>query len=55
MKKSNLHLVFQWVIFLPILLPLCLLFGALQGIASSAEQMFNTFWTDISVSDNSLA
>ncbi len=54
MKKPNLYMVFQWVIFMPIILPLCLLFGALQGIANSAEQIIQTCWKDISTSDNGL-
>ena len=45
-------MVFQWVIFMPVILPLCLLFGALQGIASSAEQLAQTCWNDVTNTEN---
>lgn len=48
MKKPNLHLAFQWIIFLPIILPLCILFGAFQGIVNTVEQMAQQMWADVS-------
>ncbi|MFN4147263.1 MAG: hypothetical protein ACK4GN_15670 [Runella sp.] len=48
MKKPNLYLAIQWLIFLPIILPLCIVFGALQGIINTVEQMFHQLWTDVS-------
>jgi hypothetical protein len=55
MKKPNLFMAFQWLIFLPIILPICLIFGALQGIASSAEQVVQRIWADVTtVESNNL-
>ncbi|MCU0341037.1 MAG: hypothetical protein MUE30_14240 [Spirosomaceae bacterium] len=47
MKKHKLHLAFQWLMFLPIILPLCVIFGALQGVFNTVEQMFQQMWTDV--------
>jgi len=47
MKKPNLYLAFQWLIFLPIILPLCVLFGAFQGIANTVQQMAQQMWADV--------
>ncbi len=47
MKKANVFMAIQWLIFLPIILPICLIFGALQGIASSAEQVIQRIWADV--------
>lgn len=47
MKKPNLFMAVQWLIFLPVILPICLIFGALQGIASSAEQVVQRIWADV--------
>jgi hypothetical protein len=52
MKKPNLFMAFQWLIFLPIILPICLIFGALQGIASSAEQVIQRIWADVTTTEN---
>jgi hypothetical protein len=51
MKKPNLFMAFQWLIFLPIILPICLIFGALQGIASSAEQVIQRIWADVTTTE----
>lgn len=48
MKKPNLYLAFQWLIFLPIILPLCIVFGALQGVVNTVEQMAQQMWSDVS-------
>jgi len=48
MKKSNLHMVFQWLLFLPVILPLCIVFGALQGMFNTVEQMAQQMWSDVS-------
>lgn len=37
----------QWFIFLPIILPLCIAFGAVQGIASMVEKMFQRMVADM--------
>jgi hypothetical protein len=51
MKKPNLHLVFQWLIFLPVILPLCIIFGAIQGVINTVEQMALQMWADASTID----
>lgn len=40
-------MIFQWVFFLPIILPLCLIYGALRGAAQMVERVFEQIRTDI--------
>lgn len=40
-------MLFQWAFFLPIILPLCLVFGAVQGAINMAERVFNQMMTDV--------
>lgn len=54
MKKPNLHLVFQWLIFLPVILPLCIIFGAVQGVVNTVEQMAVQMWTDVSTIEKNI-
>lgn len=37
----------QWFIFLPIILPLCIVFGAVEGIVRMVEKMTTRLWEDI--------
>lgn len=46
-KKFNYTMALQWFIFLPIILPLCIAFGAVQGVAVMVEKMFSRMVTDI--------
>lgn len=46
-KKINLSMVLQWITFLPIILPLCIVFGAINGIVDMVEKMAQSMWTDI--------
>jgi hypothetical protein len=46
-KKFNHTMALQWFIFLPVILPLCIAFGAFQGIATMVEKMFQRMVTDI--------
>lgn len=46
-KKFNHAMALQWIIFLPIILPLCLVFGAVQGAAAMLEKMAQRMWLDI--------
>lgn len=41
-------MILQWVLFLPILLPLCMVFGALRGAVLMAERVIEQMSTDIS-------
>ena len=54
MKKPNLHLAFQWLIFLHIILPLCIIFGALQGVVNTVEQMTHQMWVDVTTVDKTV-
>ncbi len=47
MRKFRLYMLFQWAFFLPIILPLCLAFGAIQGAVTMAERVFNQMLTDV--------
>ena len=53
MKNVRLYMVFQWVFFFPIILPLCLIYGALRGAAQMAERVFEQMVTDITPQDES--
>lgn len=48
MKINKLHLALQWIVFLPIILPLCIVFGAIQGIFDTLEDMFYQMRADVS-------
>jgi len=47
MKKLNLTKALQWLIFLPLILPLCIIFGAFQGILGMVEKMAQRMWIDL--------
>ena len=40
-------MIFQWVVFLPIILPLCIIFGALYGIVQMVERIIDQIKLDI--------
>lgn len=42
----------QWLIFSPIIIPICIIFGALQGIAGSIEQIVQRIWVDVTTVEN---
>ena len=46
-KRFNFTMALQWFIFLPVILPLCIIFGAVQGIVRMVEKMFSLMWMDI--------
>ena len=54
MKKPNLYMAFQWLIFLPVILPLCIISGALQGMFNTVEQMAHQMWSDVSTIERSV-
>ncbi len=51
MRNFRLYMIFQWVFFLPIILPLCIIFGALRGIIQMLERVMDQIIADISPSD----
>ena len=40
-------MVFQWIFFLPIILPLCLIYGALRGALLMAERVMQQMLIDV--------
>lgn len=40
-------MVIKWVVFLPVILPLCVVFGALKGVISMVDKMAHQMMTDI--------
>ncbi len=47
LKKFNATMALQWMIFLPIILPLCIIFGAIQGVVGMVEKMAQRMWIDL--------
>ena len=47
LKKFNYAMALQWIIFLPVILPLCLVFGALQGVVNMVGIMAQRMMLDI--------
>jgi len=47
LKKFNFTMALQWLIFLPVILPLCIIFGAVQGILNMVEKMAQRMWIDM--------
>lgn len=50
-KKVNLAMAAQWVIFMPVILPLCIVFGAVQGASSLVQKMINCMIADLQPRD----
>lgn len=51
MRNFRLYMIFQWVFFLPIILPLCIIFGALRGIIQMIERVMEQIVLDIAPSE----
>ncbi|RYC69138.1 MULTISPECIES: hypothetical protein [Spirosoma] len=47
MRNVRLYMIFQWAFFLPIILPLCLAYGALRGAIQMAERVMEQIVTDV--------
>ncbi|GAB2764831.1 hypothetical protein GCM10027275_02550 [Rhabdobacter roseus] len=47
LKKFNATMALQWLIFLPVILPLCIVFGAVQGVVNMVEKMAQRMWLDL--------
>lgn len=54
MRKPNFYMAFQWLMFLPVILPLCIIFGALRGMFNTVEQMAHQMWKDVSSVEQSI-
>jgi Na+-translocating ferredoxin:NAD+ oxidoreductase RnfE subunit len=46
-KKFNHAMALQWLVFIPIILPLCIVYGAAEGIANTVEKMAHRMWQDM--------
>lgn len=51
MRNFRVYMIFQWVFFLPIILPLCIVFGALRGIVQMIERVMEQIVLDIAPSE----
>ena len=51
MRNFRLYMIFQWVFFLPIILPLCIVFGALRGIFQMVERVMEQIIADVAPSE----
>ena len=49
MRKLNQFMVLQWLVFLPLILPLSIASGALQGIKHSVLGLLDQIRNDVSV------
>jgi hypothetical protein len=47
MKNVRLYMIFQWIFFLPIILPLCLIYGALRGAILMTERVMQQMLIDV--------
>lgn len=47
LKRINLTMAIKWIVFLPVILPLCVVFGALQGIMAMVDKMAQQMMVDI--------
>lgn len=47
MRKLNQFMIVQWLIFLPLILPLSIASGALQGIKHAFLGLFNQIRNDV--------
>jgi hypothetical protein len=46
-RRFNFTMALQWLIFLPVILPLCIIFGAFQGVMNMVEKMAQRMWADM--------
>lgn len=47
MKSFRIYMILQWVLFLPIILPICIIYGALRGIVQMIELIIKQFMEDV--------
>ncbi len=47
MRNVRLYMIFQWVFFLPIIFPLCLIYGAFRGAIQMTERVMEQIMTDV--------
>jgi len=47
MRKLNMSMALKWFVFLPMILPICVIFGAVQGMMTMADKVLTRMWIDI--------
>lgn len=47
MQKFNFTMALKWFIYFPLILPLCMVFGALEGMYTMINKMFERMRFDI--------
>jgi hypothetical protein len=47
MRKFNFTMALRWFIYFPLILPLCVVFGALQGMYTMANKVLERMRLDI--------
>lgn len=47
MKKMNYYRILQWVLFSPLLVPLCIVMGALEGIQHTMAKVIQQIKSDV--------
>lgn len=47
MKKLNYSMLVQWILFSPIILPLALVFGAIEGVKNTMKSLYTQVSNDI--------
>ncbi|WP_229213677.1 hypothetical protein [Dyadobacter psychrotolerans] len=47
MRKLNMAMALKWFVFLPMILPACVIFGAIQGMMTMADKVWTRMWLDI--------
>lgn len=52
MRNFRLYMAFQWIFFLPIILPLCIVFGALRGIIQMVERVMEQIVLDVAPTES---
>ncbi|KAA0993378.1 hypothetical protein FXO21_25970 [Dyadobacter sp. UC 10] len=48
MRSKNFAMALKWIIFLPCILPLCLVYGIIHGTANMVKKMLWSMWNDVS-------
>jgi hypothetical protein len=48
MRKFNQFMLLQWLVFLPLILPLSVASGILQGVKQAVSSLIYQIWADIS-------
>ncbi|MCE6992711.1 hypothetical protein [Dyadobacter sp. CY323] len=53
MRKFNHTMALKWMIYLPLLLPVCIIFGALEGMFNAVVRIIKQISLDLRIQANS--